>query len=381
MPAAPASREEDAARVVRGSPGANSYNENGVEGVSEQENSLRFTNGRQTPAVSDLDEAALLASAARAIEAWELDATEFSLVSHSENIVFRVDTAGGRPFVLRFHRPGYHTLEELHGEFQWTAALNRFGIGAPVPRYTRNEKAFVPVDLPELSQTRFVSLVEWVEGTAMATLIEEEAGRSDLVKYFQRTGQIAARIHNQSAAWSVPAGFARHSFDAEGLMGREPFWGPFWQQSKLTAAERKQIIYARDQIYRVLIDYGKRRKTYSLIHADLHPGNLIITDDHLHIIDFDDCGFGWHLYELAVAISYYQDSPYYDAIQEAIVAGYRTERPLSDQDVDLIPLFVLIRSMVSLGWIEQRPELDSSHKLPVLIERSCQQSRALFGGC
>ena len=349
--------------------------------MSKQDNSQRFTNGRQTPGVSSLDEAALLASAARAIEAWELDAKGFSLVSHSENIVFRVDTDDGQAFVLRFHRPGYHTLAELHGEFQWTAALNRFGIGAPVPRYTRNEKVFVRVDLPELSQTRFVSLVEWVEGTAMATLIEAETSRADLVRYFRRTGQIAARIHNQSAAWSVPPDFARHSFDAEGLMGREPFWGPFWQQSKLTPAERKQIIFARDQIYRILIDFGKSRERYSLIHADLHPGNLIITDDRLHIIDFDDSGFGWHLYELAVAISYYQDSPYYDAIQQAIVAGYRTARPLSDQDVDLIPLFVLIRSMVSLGWIEQRPELDSSHKLPVLIERSCQQSRVLFGSC
>ncbi len=349
--------------------------------MSEQETLMGIANRRQGPALPSLDEAALLASAARAIEAWELDAKGFSLVSHSENIVFRVDTVGGQSFVLRFHRPGYHTLEELHGEFQWTAALNRSGIGAPVPRYTRNEEAFVCLDLTELSQTRFVSLVEWVEGTAMATLIEEEPSRSDLVKYFHRTGQTAARIHNQSAAWSVPPGFARHSFDADGLVGREPFWGPFWQQSKLTAAERRQIIFARDQIYRVLTDYGKHRETYSLIHADLHPGNLIVTDDHLHIIDFDDCGFGWHLYELAVAISYYQDSPYYDAIQEAIVAGYRTERRLSDQDVDLIPLFVLIRSMVSLGWIEQRPELDSSHKLPVLIERSCVQSRALFGSC
>ena len=338
--------------------------------------------GSLSPAPIDpkLDHGALLASASLAIGAWDLKARDISLVSHSENIVFRVDTVDGQAFVLRFHRPGYHSLAELHGEFQWTAALGRFGIGVPLPRYTGEDKAFVTVDLPELSQRRFASLVEWVEGTAMATMIDEETSKSDLERYFHRTGQLAARIHNQSAAWPVPPSFERHSFDADGLMGREPFWGQFWMNANLSPAERKQIIHARDQIYRILTDYGKDRETYSLIHADLHPGNLIVTNDHLHIIDFDDSGFGWHQYELAVAISYYQDSPYYDAIQSAIIDGYRSERPLTDEDIELIPVFVLIRSMVSLGWIEQRPELDSSHKLPKLIKRSIEQSTALFGG-
>ncbi len=327
----------------------------------------------------DLNEKALLSSAARAIEAWDLCATNISLVSHSENIVFRVDSESGQAYVFRFHRPGYHSLSELHGELLWTAALNRSGIGAPVHRFTREGSAFINVHLPELSQYRYVSLMEWVEGTAMATMIEQDADESNLVRCFHKTGQLAARIHNQSRAWRPPPAFERHAFDAEGLMGKEPFWGPFWQQSVLTAAERAQIIHARDQIYGILTDYGKERDTYSLIHADLHPGNLIVTGDRMHIIDFDDSGFGWHQYELAVAISYYQDTPYFDSIREAIIAGYLTERPLQKADIELLPVFVLIRSMVSLGWIEQRPELDSSHKLPTLIERSCEQSKALFG--
>ncbi len=321
----------------------------------------------------------LLASAARALNDWDIGAKAISLVSHSENIVFRVDSECGQPFVFRFHRPGYHTLPELHGEFQWTAALNRSGIGAPVPRLSRDKHAFVPFNLPELSQTRYVSMVEWVEGTPMATLIEQETDPSRLASYFRKVGKLAARIHNQATHWRLPEGFERHAFDADGLMGEYPFWGPFWEQSDLTPADRAQIIYGRDKIYDLLSQYGKERANYSLIHADLHPGNLITTGENVHIIDFDDSGFGWHQYELAVAISYYQDNPHFETIREAIIAGYLTERPLSQSDIDLLPVFVLIRSMVSLGWIEQRPELDSSHKVPTLIRRACQQSRELFG--
>ncbi len=324
-------------------------------------------------------EEALLAAAARALEGWDINVTAISLVSHSENIVFRVDSECGQPFVFRFHRPGYHTLPELHGEFQWTAALNRSGIGAPVPRLSKDKLAFVPFNLPELSQSRYVSMVEWVEGTPMAALIEQEADPASLASYFHKVGKLAARIHNQAAEWPLPAGFERHAFDADGLVGEAPFWGPFWEQSDLTPADRMQIIYARDKIYDLLTGYGKEPETYSLIHADLHPGNLITTGDNVHIIDFDDSGFGWHQYELAVAISYYQDNPHFGAIRNAIIDGYLSERPLSKSDIDLLPVFVLIRSMVSLGWIEQRPELDSSHKLPTLIRRACEQSRDLFG--
>ena len=322
---------------------------------------------------------ALLASAARALDAWDLRVTGIDLVSHSENIVFRVDTESGQAFVFRFHRPCYHSLPELQAELKWVAALNQAGIGAPVPRLAKDGRAFVSVHLPELSQTRYASLVEWVEGVALATMIEQETDKSNLVSYFHKAGQLAARIHNHAMTWPLPPGFQRHAFDADGLIGVKPFWGPFWEQPKLTAGERGQIIHARKLIYRILTDYGKGRGTYSLIHADLHPDNLIITGDNVHIIDFDDAGFGWHQYELAVAIFYYQDTPFFDTIREAIVAGYLTLRPLSKNDIDLLPIFVLIRSMVLLGWIEQRPELDNSHQLPVLIDRACEQSKSLFG--
>ena len=142
-------------------------------------------------------EKALLASAARAIEAWDFCVSGISVVSHSENIVFRVDSDSGQAFVFRFHRPGYHSLRELHGELEWTAGLNQSGIGAPVPRHTRDNSAFASVYLPELSQTRYVSLVEWVEGTAMATLIEQETDKSNLVSNFHKTGQ-ARRPNSQS---------------------------------------------------------------------------------------------------------------------------------------------------------------------------------------
>ena len=40
----------------------------------------------------------------------------------------------------------------------------------------------------------------------------------------------------------------------------------------------------------------------STIHADLHAGNILVRDGGVTVIDVDDAGFGWHVYELAVAL-------------------------------------------------------------------------------
>ena len=44
---------------------------------------------------------------------------------------------------------------------------------------------------------------------------------------------------------------------------------------------------------------------YSVIHADMHPGNIVVDGDRLTVIDFDDAGFGWHQYDIATALTHW----------------------------------------------------------------------------
>lgn len=299
-----------------------------------------------------------LEAARAATDQWDLDVENIEEVSRSENVVFRMLGREGSVFVLRMHRPGYHSYEELVSEQTWTAALTTAGIDVPIAKPTREGLPYGNIQVQ--GERRWVGVLEWVEGKTMESLIEASTDSRDREERFRQLGEILALMHNQAADWQPPGGFTRHAVDADGLMGERPFWGPFWRSAALSAHEQEQYAELRERIHSLLSVLPTSSNTYSLIHADLHPGNVVVSDKRLHVIDFDDAGFGWHSYDLAVALKDYEAHPDFVSFQHALVSGYRQVRSLDDTSVALIPLFLVIRALVSIGWIAARPDLGYS---------------------
>ncbi len=312
----------------------------------------------------------------RALSDWALTPISVEAVSHSENIVFRVAADDGRTYVLRMHRPGYHSYEELISEQDWTAALTSAGLDVPVPRHLQDGRPYGRVQV--LGEERYVGVLEWVDGSTMGSLLETEfktefktgpetgEDPSGARVRFAQLGKLLGALHNQASNWQPPPTFTRHCLDEDGLMGTAPFWGPFWAARALTATQQNDFLALRDRLYGILFQLPRESSQYSMIHADLHPGNVIVNGDRLHVIDFDDSGFGWHAYDLAVALKDYQNEPRFGDYRSALIRGYRSVRPLTDDTIAQIPLFLLIRALASIGWADARPELGHPDYVPGL---------------
>jgi len=93
-----------------------------------------------------------------------------------------------------------------------------------------------------------------------------------------------------------------------------------------------------------------------LIHADMRLANLLVGPAGTQLIDFDDCGFGWYLYDFAAGISFIEDHPQVPALKEAWVKGYRTVRALPVDEEAEIDTFVMLRRMALLAWIGSHME-------------------------
>lgn len=312
-----------------------------------------------------MDKAAIdrtFAPAARdALKSFPVDAGELALVSMAENVTFKVtDRRDGRTYVLRLHRPGYHTLDELDSEQAWIRALADAGIDVPRAVSAHDGRGYVPVTIEATGERRFAGLARWTEGRLLSDVLAETGDQAVVEDYFSQLGALTAAMHNQASAWQPPPGFRRHALDSDGLMGMAPHWGPFWEHRSLSAAERRLLLDARARMHEKLMRLRRDPSGYSLIHSDMHPGNILVDGDRLTVIDFDDAGFGWHQYDIAVVLTYWQSRPNAAAIERAFLDGYQAVRPVPGAALAAVPMFRLIRWMASIGWFHQRPELEPS---------------------
>ena len=318
------------------------------------------------------------ARAARAaLPQWRIDVDDIKLVGFVENVVYRVRAGDGNAYVLRLHRPGYHTRAELESEQTWTEALNVAGIAAPQPLRTLDGARYVVVDVAN-GTPRHAGVSRWQPGQPMGDVMERSAEPDDIARQFERLGTLAAHVHNQAASWTPPASFERHALDAAGLVGETPWWGRFWESPAIAGTARTQLITLRAAAQEYLEALPCQPATYSLIHADLHPGNILVRDDDLSIIDFDDAGFGWHSYELAVALYRYESDQDFGRYRDALLRGYQKERAIPADILEQILMFMMVRAMQTIGWLNDRPELNADHRVPMLVDKALRLARQLL---
>ena len=321
------------------------------------------------------------ALARTALGGWNLDARELTLLKYRENAVFRVTTADGTRYAIRVHRAGYHSDAELKSELQWMRALSSDGFDVPELVPTREGDLFQVVAHPGVPEPRQVDLFEWIDGRQLGSVeagVEADAGT--LVPTFRTIGVLAARLHNHSERWRPPPGFTRQAWDLEGLVGERPLWGRFWELAALADSERALLIRARDRVRQDLSALPRSPRNYGLIHADFAPENLMVDGSRVRLIDFDDAGYGWHLFEIATTLYFHIGQPYFEQVERATIEGYRTERELTAADEALLPLFYTARGSTYLGWVHTRSETETARELtPMLIELSCGVARRYLG--
>lgn len=135
-------------------------------------------------------------------------------------------------------------------------------------------------------------------------------------------------------------------------------WGD-WRRAPAAAGATGRTLQALEQRLRSdLATYGTGADRFGLIHADMRLANLLVEGDAVTVIDFDDCGYGWFLYDLAAALSFIETSPQAPHLKARWLQGYRAIRRLSDEDLAMVEAMILLRRMALLAWIGSHGETE-----------------------
>lgn len=293
-----------------------------------------------------------------ALPAWSLGRdTEVRLLNVSENATYLLDDMqGGRKLILRVHRPGYHTREEIASELAWIQALRHENIvqtPAPIPGANGALIQTLPLDG---ERQRHAVAFDFVEGAEPET-------SDTLPAWFRELGAITARMHLHARAWTPPASFRRKTWNFETFLGDTPHWGPWRAGLGLDAAGAALLDRATQTIARRLTAYGDGPERFGVVHADLRLANLLVRGADLHVIDFDDCGLSWFTYDFAAAVSFIEHLPIVPALQAAWADGYRTVAPLGVEDEAMLPVMVMLRRILLVAWIASHKETPTAQEL------------------
>jgi len=289
---------------------------------------------------------------------YPIDVKSAVSINYEYNATLKVETADGQLFALRMNTNSPRTPENLRAEIAFVRFLAEDG-RVRVPRPIENREGnFYTSILHEASGRMFhCVLYSWILGEEL----EDEPTDEQL----SALGVAMATMHVAAQGFELPEGSSLPTFD-------DPLW---WTEDFLLSGKSVLDAEAKDLISRALsaIKSGVAKYfangTPMLIHADMHGGNVLWYQDSLSVIDFDDCGFGFPLQDLATAL-YYLDTPEQDA---AFKRGYASIAPVPECSEQDMKMLFLQRRIVLLNYLYETSNLEHRSMIPEYQEETLRR--------
>lgn len=278
---------------------------------------------------------------------------EVALLCRSENATFVIMAAGKR-YALRLHRANYHQKADIESELAWLDALSDIGIQVPEAIADASGERLLTLSLADGSE-RYAVLFHWMEGEMPTTEVDPRS--------FHQLGRITAKLHEHSRGWTQPEGFQRIVWNHATMVGPEGHWGDWRDAPGLSLDDQRVVETALRYIDEAMAGFGKDASRYGLIHADLRLTNLLMHQGETRVIDFDDCGMGWYLHDLAAAISFEEHHPNAEAWVEQWLKGYEDVITLSEEERAIIPSLLMQRRIQMTAWVASHADTEMAKSL------------------
>jgi Ser/Thr protein kinase RdoA (MazF antagonist) len=277
--------------------------------------------------------------------------SDFQLVNKGyQNMMFRC-THQGETVFIRVTEARRRSVSMIEAELEWLRILRDSGIIVPSPRKSNKGNWIETISLRE--DTFYAAAFSKVHGRPM-NVTKPQLWNTHL---FEKWGETLGRIHSV-----VPSRqFAR------------PYWGePFTSVSETIAFfEKNEDRLLRDRLFETIAqieNLPRSADTFGLIHNDFHQGNVLVQDEDISIIDFDDCVYGWYAQDIAAALyhAFWQatalggsDPSFGFSFLQSFLKGYRKTHDLSSEIVRQIPIFLRWREFFLYALFMENWPLDS----------------------
>jgi Ser/Thr protein kinase RdoA (MazF antagonist) len=286
-------------------------------------------------------------------------------INYEYNATLKVEATNGQMFALRININSPRTPENLKAEIAWVRSLAQNSrVLVPEPIANNDGNFFTSIFHEASQRTLHCVLYSWLSGA--------ELGDEPTAEQLHALGAAMATMHLASKDFSCPAGSTLPSFI-----------DPLWETDDFLLSEKSVLDSpTRDVISQAMeVIRSETQRLFSenepqIIHADLHGWNVMWNNGTLAVFDFDDCGFGLPLQDLATAI-YYLDTPEQDA---ALKEGYASVAPLPKYSQQDMGMLLLQRRIVLLNYLYETTNAEHRSMLPEYLEETLRRVEKFLAG-
>jgi len=259
----------------------------------------------------------------------------FLTLNSYENRVYQVGIEDRPPVVAKFYRPGRWTDDAILEEHAFSAELAALDI---------------PVVAPLISNGNTLHRT----GPFRVSVSPCKGGRSpdlDNRDLMRQLGRLIARIHLAGEA----SGFRhRPTLDIEsyGYRSADYLLDNQFIPAEMTEVYESIVEHLFDEIENSFARASGIRDIR--LHGDFHPGNVLVNEDQLHIVDLDDARTGPAVQDIWMFLSgdRHEQTPQLDNLLE----GYTEFRAFDARELHVIEALRSLRILHYAAWIARRWE-------------------------
>ncbi len=281
--------------------------------------------------------------------------------------------SGRQRFVVRIYMNDKYYIKSP-ADFNFELELLQYlaAIDCPVAYPLRSTKDEMISNFYDGTTNRYCVLFSYAQGTQIETSLS-----FDLSKLF---GETIAKFHLAVDGFSSE--FSRYQLDLDYLI-IQPLALLSMICEKYNLASLEFFKPYADYLYRaiaVLIADSSNAQSpiWGIIHGDLNPSNIHIDDiEGLTLFDFDHCGYGLRIHDLAVVHLCFDKATY-----TVFLEAYCGSRLLTQLEKDLIPLYaetLMIRKFMDVLCMMQTTKNSDFDEMAYVIG-AVDYLRDLSGG-
>ena len=291
---------------------------------------------------------------AAALSRYNLQAARITFVQRKTNAIFRITTLSRGEFVLRVHPASQATATVIEGELRWLEAIGQeTDLRVPVPESAEDGALVVTCEGPEMPEPLHCVLLRWLPGRRRRP---QHLSKIELAK----VGMVVGELHRHAAHFTLPPGYPRPPWDEVRLLGAEAVLRTAPRLPWLTDRDRRVLAETAANVRAAMAGLKTGPNVWGLIHADLHPWNVLWHQEQTGVIDFDDCGAGFYLFDLAIALENWLNSMADSALRDAFLDGYTRVFALPAGAEDALRTFAAARCYKTITrWAVSTGDLTS----------------------